>query len=145
MYNTLRKVSKEKRLELPVFENCQMGMSIGMSLNYTVPISIFPRFDFLILATNQLVNHLNRLKSYSSHEYQPKVIIRTGVGSVRPLHPSFQHCNDYTEAFTIMLDNMEVIKLTEPNQIYSSYKRAYERNDGKSTLLVEIADYYNEK
>ena len=39
-----------------------MGMSIGLALNGYIPITCFPRFDFLILAFNQLVNHLDKIK-----------------------------------------------------------------------------------
>ena len=74
-----------------------------------------------------------------------KIIIRVGVGSVRPLHPHFQHCNDYTEGFQKILRNIEVIKLEEPEQIFESYQKAYNRQDGKSTILVEVSDYLNEK
>ena len=145
MFNSLKGVPIEKRLELPVIEETQMGMSTGMALNGTVPISLYPRWDFLILASNQLVNHLNRLKKYSADEYAPKVIIRVGIGSVKPLHPHFQHMNDYTDAFKLMLDNIEVIKLEEAAGVMPAYQRAYQRDDGKSTLLVEHMDYYNEK
>ena len=38
--------SKKKKIEMPVFEDVQMGLSLGMALNGYVPISCFPRFDF---------------------------------------------------------------------------------------------------
>lgn len=145
MFNTLKNVSMTKRLELPVFEETQMGITVGMAVNNTVPISIFPRWDFLICATSQLVNHLNRLKKNSNGEYVPKAIIRTGVGSQIPLHPHFQHMNDYTEAFKLMCDNIEIIKLNTPEEIFPAYQKAYERGDGKSTILVEVSDYLNSK
>ena len=44
-----------------------------------------------------------------------------------------------------MTPNIEVIRLDEPDQIFGSYQKAYEREDGKSTILVEWGDYYNEK
>jgi hypothetical protein len=81
----------------------------------------------------------------SAGGYQPKVIIRTGIGSERPLHPQHQHVGDYTEAFRLMCKNIEVIRLDEPEQIFSAYQHALERTDGRSTLLVEHGDYYNEK
>lgn len=143
MHKTLKDVSMEKRLELPVFENTQMGMSIGMALNGTVPVSIYPRQNFLLCAIDQLVNHLDKLEEYSHGEYNPKVIIRTGVGSVRPLDPQAQHKYNTTEGFKKMLSNVEVVQLDEPEQIFEEYKKAYERE--KSTILVEISDYLNEK
>mgnify|MGYP001389941224 CR=1 FL=1 len=44
-----------------------------------------------------------------------------------------------------MLENIEVIRLEEPEDIFPAYLRAYNRTDGKSTILVEYGDYYNEK
>jgi hypothetical protein len=44
-----------------------------------------------------------------------------------------------------MCTSIEVVKLKEPRDIYQSYKKAYERKDGKNTILVEYGDFYNEK
>ena len=46
IYNTLKTIDEEKRIEVPVFEEIQMGMCTGMALNGLVPICCFPRFDF---------------------------------------------------------------------------------------------------
>jgi len=145
MFNTLKDINKKKRLELPVAEEMQMGLCIGLSLNGKLPISIYPRWNFLLLAVNQLVNHLDKISSMSNGEVQPKVIIRTSIGSERPLHPQEQHTGDYTEAFKKILTNIEIIRLEEPKDIFKAYKKAYLRKDGKSTILVEYGDYYNEK
>jgi len=145
MFATLKDVPLSKRLEMPVIENTQLGMSIGMAINGTIPISIFPRWNFLICASDQLVNHLDKIKQYSHDEFIPKVIIRVGVGSERPLHPQAQHVGNFSSAFREMLTNIEIIELNEPKDIFPAYKHAYERTDGKSTILVEFGDYYNEK
>lgn len=143
VYSTLKDIPMDKRLELPIIEETQMGMTLGMCLNNTIPISIYPRFDFLILATNQLVNHLNRIKDYSNGEFIPKAIIRTSIGSINPLNPQSQHRNDYTKAYQLMLDNFEVIRLDSTEMIYPSYEKAYNRTDGKCTLLIEWADAFD--
>lgn len=145
MSNTLSDVPKEKLLEVPVAEEMQMGISVGMAIHGSIPVSIFPRWNFLLLATNQIVNHLDKISIYSDGDFQPKVIIRTAIGSERPLHPQIQHIGDYTEAFRLMLKTIEVIRLEEPDQIQDAYRHAYKRDDGKSTILVEYGDYYNEK
>ena len=145
MTNTVKNVPKEKLLELPVAEEMQMGMSIGLALHGYIPVSFYPRWNFLLLAVNQLVNHLDKMSIISNGGYQPKVIIRTGIGSVRPMHPQFQHIGDYTEAFRLMCPNVEVIRLEEPEDVFPAYQKAMERTDGKSTILVEYGDYYNEK
>lgn len=145
MTNTLKDVKSEKLLEMPVNEDMQMGISIGMALNNTVPISIFPRWNFLLLASNQIVNHLDKIKIMSDGKYNPKVIIRTSIGSQRPLHPQYQHVSDFTSAFKAMCDTVDIIRLDEPHQIFDAYKYAYERKDSRSTILVEWGDYYSEK
>jgi pyruvate/2-oxoglutarate/acetoin dehydrogenase E1 component len=145
MTNTLKNVPREKLLELPVTEEMQMGMSTGLALNGFVPISIYPRWNFLLLAVNQIVNHLDKLPIVSNGGYRPKVIIRTGIGSERPLHPQHQHVGDFTEAFRLMCQTVEVIRVEEPDQIFPAYKKALEREDGRSTIVVEYGDYYNEK
>jgi pyruvate/2-oxoglutarate/acetoin dehydrogenase E1 component len=145
MTNTLSGISREKLLEMPVNEDMQTGMTIGLSLNGTVPISIYPRWNFLILGANQIVNHLDKLKIMSGSGFKSKVILRTSIGSQRPLHPQHQHISDFTAGFKAMCDTIDIIRLDEPHQIFEAYKYAYEREDGKSTILVEWGDYYNEK
>lgn len=145
MSNTLKDVPREKLLELPVAEEMQMGMTNGLALGGMIPVSIFPRWNFLLLAVNQLVNHLDKMALISNDGFKPKVIIRTGVGSERPLHPQHQHVGDFTEAFRLMCPNIDIVRLDEPKQIFPAYRHALERTDGRATLLVEFGDYYNEK
>ena len=145
MTRTIADVDKSKKLEMPVNEDMQMGISIGMALNGSVPISIFPRWNFLLLAANQVVNHLDKAKIMSNGGFKPNVIIRTSIGSQRPLHPQHQHIADFTASFKGMCDTIDIIKLDEPYQIFEAYKYAYERTDGKATILVEWGDYYGEK
>jgi pyruvate/2-oxoglutarate/acetoin dehydrogenase E1 component len=116
-----------------------------LALAGQVPVSIFPRWNFLLLAVNQVVNHLDKFPLMSNNGYRPKVIIRTGIGSVRPLHPQHQHVGDFTDAFRLMCRNIEVSRLDEPEDIFPAYQKALEREDGKSTIVVEYGDYYNEK
>lgn len=145
MSNTLKEVDSTKLIELPVAEEMQMGMTLGMALLGLVPISIYPRWNFLLLAINQLVNHIDKVGVMSDNRYQPKLIIRTGIGSVRPLHPQFQHVGDFTEAIQKMCTTIEVIRLEEAKDVFPSYEKALFREDGINTILVEYGDYYNEK
>ena len=55
MSNTLKNVSRDKLLEMPVTEEMQMGMTNGLALGGHVPVSIYPRWNFLLLAVNQIV------------------------------------------------------------------------------------------
>ena len=47
IYKTISHISESRRIELPVFEETQMGMSLGFALSGYVPVSIYPRYNFL--------------------------------------------------------------------------------------------------
>jgi pyruvate/2-oxoglutarate/acetoin dehydrogenase E1 component len=144
MRNTLLNIDDNKLIEMPVDEDFQMGLATGMALTGLIPISIFPRWNFLLLATNQIVNHLDKLKEITQNKNPGKVIIRTGIGSVIPLHPGPQHTGDFTEAFKLMCPNLNIVRLDKTSMIFDEYQKAYERSDGISSLLIEWSDKYND-
>src|SRR5215472_7421621 len=138
MSQTLEHLPAHRRIELPVAEDMQMGMAIGMSLDGMVPVCIFPRWNFLLLAANQLINHLDRLPLYSS--YRPKVIIRTAIPSNKPFDPGPQHDDDFTDAFKLMMRTVEVVRLSQAYKIIPAYQRALA--SPRSTLLAEYTEHY---
>ena len=143
IYNTLSTLPEERRLELPVFEEIQMGMSTGMALEGLVPISCFPRFDFLLRCMDALVNHLDKMQIMTEETFKPKVIMRTSIGSTNPLNGGVQHTNNYTVPIIQMLHEVNVVLLNEPEQIFPTFESAYEREG--SSLIIEWGDYYNDK
>jgi pyruvate/2-oxoglutarate/acetoin dehydrogenase E1 component len=141
--NTVKEIPQDKRVELPVFEETQMGIATGMAMAGWVPITCYPRFDFFILSLNQLVNHLDKMKDMSKGEMNPRVIIRVAVGSIFPFSAGPQHTQNHTEAMRRMLTEIEVIELIEPKDIFPSFERAY--NSNKSFLIIEYGDFYGSK
>lgn len=140
MFKTLEGVPMEKRIELPVAEEMQMGISIGMALTGKTVISIYPRFDFLLLAMNQLVNHLDKLEEFTHNQFHAKVIIRVGIGSTSPLYPGVQHCGDYSGIFQQMLQRVRVVKFRNSKEVMTIYECAY--GFPWSTLIVEDMNLY---
>jgi len=59
-------------------------MSLGKGLNKMIPVYIFPRWNFLLLAIKPLVNHIDKIDVMSNGCYPPKIIIITGIGSEHP-------------------------------------------------------------
>lgn len=105
MHASFSGVPMEKRIEFPVAEDLQMGFCTGLSLEGYIPICCYPRIDFMLLASNQLVNHLDKMTGF-----KPKVIVRVAVGAMKPLNPGPQHTQDHTEAFKLMLKNIPVME-----------------------------------
>ena len=150
MFNTTKEISLDKKIELPVFEDVQMGMSLGMAYEGAVPITSYPRFDFLICAVNQLVNHVDKMSIISEGQYQPRIIIRTSIGSRIPLDAGEQHTQDHTQAFKNLLKRVHVVVLDEWHDVFPAFQHAYERQpvskyDSLVTLLIEWGDHYNAK
>ena len=142
---TLEGVPIEKRIELPVFEENQLGMSTGMALEGFTTITMYPRFDFFILACNQLTNHLDKMIEMSKGKMTPRVIIRVAIGSKNPIDAGPQHTQNHTEAIKKMLTSIKVVELLEPVEIFPAFKKAYERKGSKPTLFIEHGEYYGTK
>ena len=135
-------VPRDKLLELPVFESTQLGMAIGMSLAGYLPIAIFPRWNFLLGACDQLINHLDCMERYSYGKYNPKVIIRTAVATDQPLNPGYQHLGNFCEAFSLIFHKIIIVEILDKFSISSAYKKAATHSG--PTLLVEHMALYND-
>jgi len=136
-FKTFDFVPPERRIELPVAEDFQMGLCTGLSLEGYIPVSFYCRWDFLLLAANQLINHLDKLPLMG---WTPKVIIRVAVGRSKPLDPGPQHRGNYTEAFHRMLETIKVLRLDSVEDVMPAYMHAA-KCEG-SILLVERMDLY---
>jgi len=139
-YESLVEVSDDKKIEFPVAENFQIGVSIGLALNGFIPVSIVPRWNFLLSATDQIVNHLDKLMLIND-QCCPKVIIRVAVGSENPVDPQEQHKGNFSEAFRLMCQTIDIIECRDIDSIFPAYELAYNRTDGRSTIVVEFPDY----
>ena len=138
MHDSFKGVPLEQKIEMPIVEEFQMGFCTGLSLQGYLPVCVYPRMDFLILAMNQLVNHLDKLPMFG---WKPKVIIRVAVGSSSPFNPGPQHTQDHSEALRLMLRTVQVIRISKAEFVMPSYKWALECSH--STILVESSSEYS--
>jgi pyruvate/2-oxoglutarate/acetoin dehydrogenase E1 component len=137
MYDSLLDIPASQKIEMPVAEDFQMGISIGMAIDGNTIISLYPRFDFLLLATNQIVNHLNNFQHLFQSNFYPRILIRTMVGGTQPLNPGAQHTKDGTDAFKLLCDNMMIIELNKDDDPLEVYQQAYKWTKIKPVIVVE--------
>tara|TARA_A100001011_G_scaffold398919_1_gene505188 strand:- start:5851 stop:6378 length:528 start_codon:yes stop_codon:yes gene_type:complete len=142
MSNTLNQVPKNKKIEMPVAEEMQLGMSLGLAMDGNIPISIIPRWNFILNGMNQLVNHIDKYFLMGNNKLN-NIIIRTGVGADKPLNPQHQHIGDFSDSIQKMCKNINLVKLKKSYQIFPAYKKAFTRKDKKVTILVEYGNLYN--
>lgn len=138
LHATLKDVPDWKRIEMPVCEEFQMGLSTGLALEGLIPVSIYPRWDFLLLAANQLVNHLDKIALMGA--FKPKVIIRTAVGASKPLDPGHQHVQNHTNAFRQMLKTVDIYEIFSAEHVMDTYHRAIQQE--RSCIVVEHMSKY---
>jgi pyruvate/2-oxoglutarate/acetoin dehydrogenase E1 component len=140
MSTTLDYVDANKMIELPVMEETQMGMSLGLAMLGKFVISFYPRWDFLVCATNQLLNHLDKIKLMSNNQWDPKIIIRLGKGSDNPIDPGHQHKGSYFLEYQSLCRNITFHNLSSFEAIEDTYKEAYEQ--GGIHVIVEYPELY---
>jgi len=135
MHASFSGVPMERRIEFPVAEDFQMGFCMGLALEGYIPVSVYPRMDFLLLAVNQLVNHLDKVR-----QFNPKVIVRVAVGSEKPLNPGPQHTQDHSAALRSMLTTIPVFEILQPQDAVFTYRKAL--NYDYSSVVVEYMGKY---
>jgi len=138
MSTTLGDVPKEKMIEVPVMEETQMGMTLGLAITGKQVISFYPRWDFIVSAANQLINHVDKFEVMTGKKLN--IIIRLGKGSDKPLDPGHQHKGNYLEEFKSLCKNIEFHDLKTPNDIELAYK--YVTKEGGIHVLVEYPELY---
>jgi pyruvate/2-oxoglutarate/acetoin dehydrogenase E1 component len=138
MSTTLGNVSKDKMVELPVMEETQMGMTLGIAMTGKTVVTFYPRWDFIILAVNQLVNHIDKYELMTGK--RANILIRLGKGSDKPLDPGHQHKGNYFNEFKTMCPNIKFHDLHTTEDIVPAYKDAYQ--NGGVHVLVEYPELY---
>lgn len=143
----VEKYPKEQKLEFPVAEELQAGFALGMALKGYIPVCIYPRCNFAILAANQIVNHIDKWEALTGERV--KVIIKMVVGSVKPMDPDLQHKANYAEAFDSMCDFTTLYNLTQNSEGMNRYGNDYVRlsyqnafQNPESCIIVEDANLY---
>lgn len=138
MSTTLINVSKEKMIEVPVMEETQMGMSLGIAMLGKTVISFYPRWNFLICAANQLINHVDKHKEMTGQN--PNIIIRVAKGADIPLDPGPQHKANYIDEFKSMCPSIQFHDLQTADNIVEIYKDVF--NKGGIHILAEYPELY---
>ena len=140
MSTTIPNIPMDKLYELPVMEESQMGISLCMAMAGKFVVTFYPRWDFIICASNQLINHVDKIGLMSGGKWKPNLIIRLGKGSDKPLDPGHQHRGNYFEEFKSLCKNIEFHDLKTPTDIELAYK--YATKEGGIHCLVEYPELY---
>ena len=141
-YGSLKDVNEDRILETPVAENLMAGLATGMAIEGFKPVLIFERHDFILNASDCLINYLNKIPILSNKEYNAPMIIRAVIGSQIPINPGPQHSAD----FSSFLKSELKFPVFDP-QNTSELKHAYEyaKKFKSPCLIIERRDLYEEE
>ncbi|MFA5863270.1 MAG: hypothetical protein WC975_01130 [Phycisphaerae bacterium] len=139
-YGTLADVTKDKCIEMPVAENLMADLAIGMAMEGFKPVLFFERHDFMLNASDALVNHLDKMKELSGGAFTAPVIIRAAVGGTTPIYPGLQHIQNFTDVFRKVI-RFPIYELKTADDILRRYSEALEA--GEPVMLVEERNLYD--
>lgn len=128
-FNGTLKGCEKSCIEMPVAENLILGVAMGMAFEGYRPIVCIERIDFLWACADALVNHLDKTKQLGWPLLN--VIIRTCVGTNKPLDAGCQHTGDY---YLVMKQLFKEVKVT------TSWKEALKHKG--SVMVVERREDY---
>lgn len=94
---TIKDVPGEQKLEMPVAENLMTGLAIGAAFEGFLPVVYFERHDFMLVAMDAIVNHIDKIERISHGEYKVPVIIRAVTADAGPFYSGITHSQDFTE------------------------------------------------
>ena len=136
---TLKGVPKEQKLETPVAENLMAGLAIGMSFEGFIPVIYYERHDFMTVAADAIINHIDKIERISHGEFKVPVIIRAVTADAGPFYSGITHSQDFTEMFRSAV-SFPVIDPVTGADVLNAVKGA--RESGKPMMLIERKSRY---
>ncbi len=136
---TLKNLPAEKKLETPVAENLMVGLAIGSSFEGYKPVVYFERHDFMMVAMDAIVNHLDKIERISLGEFKTPVIIRAVTADAGPFYSGITHSQDFTNLLKSSLD-MPVISPRNGKEMIQAFKGVSESN--RPAIIIERKSLY---
>lgn len=141
IYGTCNSISMKKCIETPIAENLIAGAAIGLALQGYVPVVIFQRMDFMLIASDAIINHMALIPRMSGGKIALAIIIRAIIGSQdKSFDVGPQHNHDFTHIFKPYITT---VSLRPKMDVLDTYKEAYRA--GHPVLLIERKDDYDKE
>lgn len=121
---TLKTVQSDQKLETPVAENLMTGLAIGMSFEGFRPVLYFERHDFMLIAMDAIVNHIDKIERISHGEFQVPVIIRAVTADGGPFYSGITHSQDFTEVLKAAV-SFPVLDPRDGRDVLSAFRGAF--------------------
>ncbi len=136
---TLKEVLADQKLETPVAENLMSGLAIGMSFEEFLPILYFERHDFMMVAMDAIVNHIDKIERISHGEFKVPVIIRAVTADGGPFYSGITHSQDFTDVLKAAV-TFPVYDPKNGKEILEAFRNA--RESKRPAVIIERKSRY---
>jgi pyruvate/2-oxoglutarate/acetoin dehydrogenase E1 component len=121
--------------DTPISEATLVGLATGAAMTGLRPIVEIMFFDFLTLASDQLVNHAAKVVSVSGGAFRVPMVVRTMCGAGRNTGP--QH-GQSLEAWIAHVPGLKVVWPSNPSDMKGLLKAAV-RDDNPVVVIESLA------
>ena len=136
---TLKNVPDKQKLETPVAENLMTGLAIGMSFEGFIPLLYFERHDFMLVAADAIINHIDKIERISHGEFKVPIIIRAVTADAGPFYSGITHSQDFTNLFKNGV-SFPVIDPKNGLELLSAFRGA--RESCRPAMIIERKSLY---
>ena len=136
---TLKNVPDDQKLETPVAENLMAGLAIGMSFEGFIPVLYYERHDFMLVAADAIVNHIDKIERISHGEFKCPILIRAVTADAGPFYSGITHSQDFTNVFKEAV-SFPVEDPVTGVDVLNAVKSA--RLSGRPAMLIERKSRY---
>lgn len=132
-------VLDNQKLETPVAENLMLGLGLGMSLEGFKPVVYFERHDFMTVAMDAIINHLDKIERLSHGQFKTPVIIKAVSADAGPFYSGPTHSQDFTEGLKKLI-SIPVLEPKTGKEVLEAYNSV--SNITQPVLVIEKKSLY---
>ena len=136
---TLSGVDDSQKIETPVVENLMGSMALGMSLEGFKAVVYYERQDFMLVAADAIVNHIDKIERISHGEFKCPILIRAVTADAGPFYSGITHSQDFTNVFKEAV-SFPVEDPVTGEDVLQAVRSA--RHSGRPAMLIERKSRY---
>jgi len=136
----VEKYGQKRVIDTPIAELSIVGNAVGMAIGGLRPVAEIMTGNFSLLAFDQIVNHMAKLRYMSNGKITLPMVVRFPQGVSRQL--AAQHSESY-EQMLCGVPGLKVLSVNDVNYAYHALKHAIASDD--PYVFIEHELLYNKK